>query len=344
MNSTLNTKVSAWRNCKATSGAKPVTLLEWLNTDKWAAAVQKVRAAETEAEQKALKLRLPCITPSGLFDEAHSADALIQHSGFIAFDIDAKANPDIDDWQALKANIANIKQVAYCGLSVSGAGLWGLIPIAHTKHHKKHFEAMEAKFAESGIVLDKGCKDISRLRYYSWDPDGYFNEDATPFKLITKPKPKRKSTPPKSYTGSKDVFERARTHVNNKGYTFTHGLDMHNSIFQLCSFLNFKGIPQREAENWINSNVFPLSDINSNCITAPYKRYVSNHGAGADNAATAKFEGVDMRTGEVLDKTPSPSSWDDIQLPEPGSQEYKEATRAMVNDASAEELQEFYNL
>jgi hypothetical protein len=51
-----------------------------------------------------------------------------------------------------------------------------------------------------------------------------------------------------------------------------------------------------------------------------------------------------MRTGEVLDKTPSPSSWDDIQLPEPGSQEYKEATRAMVNDASAEELQEFYNL
>jgi hypothetical protein len=325
-----------WPNCKSTKSTKAVKLLKWLKTDKYFDRVQKVRNAESEAEQKALKKKLlPCITPSGLFDEAHSVDALIEHSGFMAFDIDDDANPDIDDWQALKHQISNIKQVAYCGLSVSGAGVWGLVPIAYTEHHKKHFEAMEAKFAESGIVLDKGCKDISRLRYYSWDPDGYFNEDAEPFKLIAKPKPKRKSTPPKSYTGSKDVFERARTHVNNKGYTFTHGTDMHNSIFQLCCFLNFKGISQREAESWIGANVLPLSDINSNCITAPYKRYVSNYGRGADSVAPAKYEGVDMRTGEVLD---------DIAPLEPGSTEYKEATRAMVNDASPAELNEFYNL
>jgi hypothetical protein len=42
-----------------------------------------------------------------------------------------------------------------------------------------------------------------------------------------------------------------------------------------------------------------------------------------------------MRTGEVLD---------DIAPLEPGSTEYKEATRAMVNDASPAELNEFYNL
>jgi hypothetical protein len=88
------------------------------------------------------------------------------------------------------------------------------------------------------------------------------------------------------------VFERARTHVNNKGYTFTHGTDMHNSIFQLCCFLNFKGIPQHEAESWIDANVLPLSDINSNCITAPYKRYASSYGQGADDGAGYRTKAV----------------------------------------------------
>jgi hypothetical protein len=39
-----------------------------------------------------------------------------------------------------------------------------------------------------------------------------------------------------------------------------------------------------------------------------------------------------------------PESWDDIQTPKPGSKEYKEATRAMISDASPAELQEFYTL
>ena len=341
MFSALNTKVSMWPNCKSTKSTKSVKLLNWLNTDKYSDRVKKVRNAETDEAQKALKKRLPCITPSGLFEESHRADALIQHSGFLAFDIDAGANPGIDDWQNLKANISNIQQVSYCGLSVSGAGVWGLIPIAYTEHHKKHFEAMEAKFAESGIVLDKGCKDISRLRYYSWDPDGYFNEDAEPFQLIAKEQPKPTRAPIR-YNGSKSVFKRAITHVRNSGYTFTHGMDMHNSIFQLCCFLNFKGIPQHEASSWIDANVLPLSDINSNCITAPYKRYAANYGRGADRASTPNFEGVDMRTGEVSDETAYPDSWDDIQTPKPGSIEYKEATRAMISDASPAELEEIY--
>lgn len=290
MQSTLNTKVSMWPNCKSTKSTKAVKLIDWLKTDKYSDRVQKVRNAATDDEQKALKKKLlPCITPSGFFDEAHSVEALIQHSGFMAFDIDDGENPSIDDWQKLKANISNIQQVAYCGLSVSGAGVWGLVPIAYPKHHKKHFAAMEAKFAESGIVLDKGCSDISRLRYYSWDPDGYFNEDAEPFQLIAKPDQKRKSASAKPYTGSKSVFKRAITHVRNSGYTFTHGSDMHNSIFQLCCFLNFKGIPKHEAKSWIGANVLSLSEIKSNCITAPYERYASNYAQGADRASPAKY-------------------------------------------------------
>jgi len=38
-----------------------------------------------------------------------------------------------------------------------------------------------------GITVDKACKDISRIRFYCFDPDAYFNEKASTYTSVYKP-------------------------------------------------------------------------------------------------------------------------------------------------------------
>jgi hypothetical protein len=138
------------------------------------AAIEAIRREPDPARRKALKARLPAFTPSGQFTRRGAA-YLVAHSGLIQFDIDYAENRHIGNFADLKNEICNIPNVAYCGLSVSGNGFWGLIPIANPEHHKGHYEAMRYAFERLGIVIDSKCSDVCRMRYVSFDPEGYLN-------------------------------------------------------------------------------------------------------------------------------------------------------------------------
>ena len=87
------------------------------------------------------------------------------HSGYICIDIDGgKDNPEITDFEKLKQDLSSIECIAYCGLSISGNGVFCLIPIEHPRYHKEHFYALEKFFRDRGIVIDTSCKNVSRLR------------------------------------------------------------------------------------------------------------------------------------------------------------------------------------
>ena len=45
---------------------------------------------------------------------------------------------------------------------------------AISKHLKNIFESM-------GLTIDPACKDVCRLRFYSYDAEAYFNLNAKPF-------------------------------------------------------------------------------------------------------------------------------------------------------------------
>jgi hypothetical protein len=185
MDSILNIDVSCFANYESTV-PKPVNLLRWLKSDKYKAEVEAIRNEKDKDERYKLKEMLPAITPSGIFTERNTR-CLTQHSGFIAFDIDLKENTSIANYGELKSEISKIKNVAYAGSSVSGTGLWGLIPIAQPDKHQHHFKALENSFKKRGIVIDSKCKDVTRLRGYSYDPDGYFNHHAITFTAIVEP-------------------------------------------------------------------------------------------------------------------------------------------------------------
>lgn len=201
MNSILNIKISCFANYDTPSNPKPVNLLDWLKSGKYKNEVELIRSIEDKTERSRLKAQLPAITPSGLFTY-RAGKCLVKHSGFIQFDIDEKGNEGLTNYKELKSHICNIPNVAYCGLSVSGKGFWGLIPIAYPDKHKQHFKALEEVFKKYNIIIDPTCKDVSRLRGYSFDPNGYFNHNAIPYTRLYSEPIKKIQSKQKFYIGS----------------------------------------------------------------------------------------------------------------------------------------------
>jgi hypothetical protein len=179
--SILDIEVSTFSSYKGTI-PKNVNLLIWLQSLKYENKVNTIRKTNDVQLIKKLKSELPAITPSGTF-KLRKADELILHSGFLQFDIDFKDNLHIKNYTDLRNQISNLSEVAFCGLSVSGNGFWGLVPISDPKKHKEHFEALYLVFKNLGITIDKSCKDVCRLRGYSIDLNGYYNHKASIFSL-----------------------------------------------------------------------------------------------------------------------------------------------------------------
>ena len=180
MNSILNMEVSCFANYDTPENPKLVNLLSWLKSDKYRKQVESIRAITDKAERDAIKATLPAITPSGIFSY-RSAKNLVKHTGLIQFDIDLKGNESVGNFHELKEQISRIKNVAYCGLSVSGTGFWGLIPIAYPDKHDLHLKAIQEAFIKFRIVIDPAPKSVASLRGYSFDPTAYFNHNATVF-------------------------------------------------------------------------------------------------------------------------------------------------------------------
>ena len=176
----LDIEVSCFKNYLTPNNPKKITLRKWLESSKYRDQVLEIRNTENKESRNKLKSLLPAITPSGLFSY-RSAKSLVSHSGFLQIDIDFSDNSHITNYRDLKEELMNIENFAYVGLSVSGNGYWGLIPILYPDKHKAHFDALHKGFINLGIKIDSSCRDVCRLRGYSIDDSPYFNFDAKPF-------------------------------------------------------------------------------------------------------------------------------------------------------------------
>lgn len=197
-----------FKNKESQSLPQSIGLTDWLTTDRFKELVDKVRDAVSSGDVDkagALKSKLPCAMPSLLADGSHS--------GFIAIDFDAKDNPEKTAVE-IKRQACNLANVYYCGFSCSGKGVWALIPIFDETKHLEHFKALEVVFQSIGLTLDKSCKNVNRLRFASYDPEPYLNEDAEKFSLILADTPK-----PKISISSPDLLEGANIfdEFNQKG-------------------------------------------------------------------------------------------------------------------------------
>ena len=155
-------------------------VLAGIRDGRWAEQVQAVRSLNPDsAEYPKMKKKLPGFTASGHFKQRNEAD-LLQHSGFLCLDIDAKHNPDID-LAAARQKVEVDSYTYACFTSAGGRGWASVIPVPGDDH-KGSFRALAAYYQQAyGVSVDQACKDVSRLRFVSYDPDLYLNEQAATF-------------------------------------------------------------------------------------------------------------------------------------------------------------------
>ena len=165
---------------------REVQLSEFLSMGKgYGDIIARIRMCDDKDERSRLKLRkLPCATISASFNsrsrEIPLENRLQLYNGLIVLDFDGLA--DVED---TKRRLAKLPYIYYAGLSVSGKGLFAIVPIDTDDYrmHKVFFEALQEEMLQLGLVVDKACSDVTRLRVLSYDPAPYVNEDCSVFVL-----------------------------------------------------------------------------------------------------------------------------------------------------------------
>lgn len=153
-------------------------IMETQRTDHWRPKIDHLRVRVQEGASKEeiekLKSKLPYFTASGTFKKRNEA-GLIQHSGKLAIDFDK-----IDTYTTIaeaREKLINDKYSEYVFLSCSGTGICVIVNINPEKHLDS-FLYLEKYYLEChGLKIDKGCKDVSRPRYISYDTNLFHNPD-----------------------------------------------------------------------------------------------------------------------------------------------------------------------
>ena len=174
-------KVTIFENCTQKEG-KDVTFVDFVRIGiSRKNEIERIRAEADEGKRKQLKQALPCATLSGLFAGGRRAENLVKHSGLICIDIDHC------DTTATMNKLKGWDIVAFASRSASGNGVYAIIPLAHPDKHLGQFLALERCFESEGIEIDKACKDVTRIRFISFDDDMFYRPDAAEFTEVYEP-------------------------------------------------------------------------------------------------------------------------------------------------------------
>lgn len=196
---------------------REIDLQEFLDTVKAPpdALAQKIHAIRTEQDadkRGAIKETLPAVTISANFPDKRHAKSARTVTGLIQVDIDKCADP-----LELKTQISKDPHTLACFISPSGNGVKAIVRTDASANdadgqtyklneHKSIFAQAQRYYRQHfHVEIDKQCSDISRLMYYSHDPEIYINLDATPFEPLQELQP-IKSTSKSKKTISKKVL------------------------------------------------------------------------------------------------------------------------------------------
>lgn len=243
------TKISLFRNRLQTAPVGDILLNSFyktvLNGD-YKTEIEKIRTNPDKA--KGLKKMLPCVTISGTFKE-RNAEGLIEHSGRICIDLDAKDNPDIENWPELRDTLGTWNEVEFAALSASGKGVFIVILISYPEKHLQHYHAIENIFKNKYCIkTDPSCKDIPRLRFMSYDKDAIFNEKVTPCRIKYQ-EPKRTKN---KYQTSTDDLGKIINEIVSQGLDITNS---YKNWYEIgCALANEYGENGRDIYHNLSQN------------------------------------------------------------------------------------------
>lgn len=136
------------------------------------------------------KATLPAATISGVFGKDRRKESLIIHSGLMCIDID-----HVEDCNETMNKLAEIDNIAFISRSVSGKGVFAIIPIAYPEKHEAHYNSFSRYLKGMGIDADDACKDVSRLRICSYDDNYMMRKNPVVYTgLWENPKPQQRES------------------------------------------------------------------------------------------------------------------------------------------------------
>lgn len=149
--------------------------------------VEKCREGLGE-ESKQLKSKLPAYTISGYFEGGHHLDNLVTPSGLICIDFDPDKNKDfMYGLEEIKEILSEDKHSYVVCLSCRGQGLMVVCKYNTADNFGCVFDSLKDYYYNNfGIIADASCRDITRLRYVTYDEDIRVNDSASTFTDVKK--------------------------------------------------------------------------------------------------------------------------------------------------------------
>lgn len=183
-------EVSVFKNVFEVSNPQHIGLnlcLERIRDGYWEDIVTECRIISDKEEQNKFKQTMPTVTLSGKF-ERRADDKIIEHSEFIAIDLD-----DLENIEVIKRKLEEDKYVHSVFVSVSGYGLRVLFKISPSRHRDAFRGICNYIYENYGEPCDPNGINISKPYIVSFDPYLYISPDVVPeFKKYIKETPIKK--------------------------------------------------------------------------------------------------------------------------------------------------------
>jgi hypothetical protein len=181
-----------------------------IQTGKWQDACLPVMKETDKKKRTELKSKVPYFTAAGTFKERNNK-GLNEPSGLIAIDFDEVENIE------MYINLVKADHYTFaCFKSISHTGFCTLVKIDFSKHSESFEGLASYYFNLLKIPIDPACKDISRPRYVSFDPDCFMNPKSKVFKEYPKKEAKKElyQRTQINYLHTDDKFKRVMQKIN----------------------------------------------------------------------------------------------------------------------------------
>ena len=155
---------------------------EMILKGKYQDMVLTARSVKNDVEKyKSLKSKMPCVTGSAIMNQgAKVASNIFEMNGLICLDID----DEVDINMIHRINSDDYTFISH--RSFGGDGLCVFVKINPNKFIESFHELAQYYWDKFNLAIDQSCKNKNRLRYLSYDPYLFKNENSKKFIAKTK--------------------------------------------------------------------------------------------------------------------------------------------------------------
>ena len=178
-----NINIGVYKNAKSTKRSDIVRLIEFLipvqNYIK--DTILELRNIKNEKRQKEYKMNNLCgVTISAILGENRNTNNVIQYNNVMCVDVDEEDNKELFskfDIEDIKKMIFELDFVYCVCLSCRGKGFYFIVPIPDSRYLEIYYTSMYYYLKRYNIHIDKHCKDVTRIRFGSYDENILIKRD-----------------------------------------------------------------------------------------------------------------------------------------------------------------------